>query len=87
MHILYTPENVDSYEWHINCVYIYRWGSVAEMILSSSSVIGISFATKIGSNFIIGVRNTTHHKPQPVTETFSFWFLGQNSFVTIHLIG
>ncbi len=54
----------------------------------SCFVIGRCFATEIGSNFIIGVRNTTDHEPpQSIRDAFSLWFVGQRSFVTIHLIG
>ncbi len=54
---------------------------------SSSSFSGSSFVTNIGSNFIIGVRNTIDHEPhEPIRETFSFLFCLQRSSVTIHLI-
>ncbi len=56
------------------------------LVVVLSSVVVL--LTEIGSNFIIGVRNTTDHEPpQPIREAFSFCFLGQRLFVTIELIG
>ncbi len=54
----------------------------------SNSILGSTFATEIGSNFIIGVRSTTDHWILLIqSEAFSFHFWGNISCVTIHLIG
>ncbi len=53
----------------------------------SNSILRSTFATDVGCNFSIGVRNTTNHEPlQPIREAFSFQFWGQRSYVTINLI-
>ncbi len=54
--------------------YSYQVEPVGE-ITPVAVVISSSFATKIGSNFIIGIRNTTDH-PHPI-EKFFISSLGQ----------
>ncbi len=61
-----------------------RWRPSGRNDHGSSSVIRSSFATKISSNYIIWILNTTDLEPlQPISEAFSFCFLGQRSFVKI----
>ncbi len=54
-----------------------RSGRVAEITVGAVLLSVVVFATEIGSNFFIRVRNTIEHEPpQPIREAFSFCFFG-----------